>query len=126
MKKAISIIAVCICMILPGGLFGCAPKEDKEAIIGEWIWRITAGGQLNFLKYTFNEDGTAEYQHSQGSSTRFGNYTYKLNGKSELVLITDGKLKNYYPYSFNEDFTVLTLMTVDGDKIEFSKNITGR
>ncbi len=122
MKKTILICAALLLSIVCLG--GCAPTEHKEAIVGEWIWRETTGGQLVYYRYAFDGDGTVEYQYSKGSSSRWGEYTYKLNVKSELVLTADTKIKTAYPYSFNGDFTVLTLKTIDGDEIKLNKNNT--
>jgi len=129
MKKAISIIAVCMCMILPGGLFGCAPKGDKAAIVGKWVRREENPPVSVYEEYTFYDDSTAEYYFSSKEMREGGKsehktsdrFDFRLNGKSELIYEPgDGRVDMIYTYAFNDDYTVLTL-NVDGETLIFNK-----
>ena len=118
MKKMISICVVCL--MLCTCLIACAPKTDQTAIVGEWVRREIDSGQVQFRKYTFYEDGTANFQHSYATSIYNIDYTYEMN-EGNLILISDLVADDAYSFSFNDDFTVLTL-TADDEVLEFHKS----
>lgn len=85
MKKSFLLLTIIVMAIF---MAGCKKKEKKDPIIGKW-----ANG--SFI-YTFNEDGTCNYE-IYGTSMKC---TYEIDG-DKISILYDG-----YTASFDSTFSI--------------------
>ena len=87
-----SIKNICLVAFLAVGLFLLTACGKKEGIVGKWTYQ--SGGYT----YTFNEDGTGDYNGSK--------FTYTIDG-DKLSILYDGNTAAFE-----------TTFTIDGDKLD--------
>jgi len=88
---------VCLVAFLAVGLFLLAACEKKEGIVGKWTY--SSGGYT----YTFNADGTGDYNGSK--------FTYTIDG-DKLSILYDGTTA---PFE--------TTFSIDGDKLDVKDSL---
>ena len=88
-KNILGVVMIALCLVL----VGCNKAKDKNSIVGKWA--------LGSFVYTFNEDGTCEYD----VSGKIMKCTYKTDG-DKLSILYDGDTASFD-----------TTYSIDGNKL---------
>ncbi len=115
MKKLISVILICICILS----FTACQALSEKMIVGTWKTQTDILGIVTESEYIFNEDGTGTMSTVLGIGIAM-KYTV---GDDSITIVTDTPaLQKTFVYTYEFDADTLILTDDKGDSITLTKS----